>query len=681
MNELKSVNYSGPFGEEQVVCAMLTIDNLHSPFVLHNISEVNKEYTFSLYIRSDAEGSITVGGETIETTTEWANHAVTFIADSIDVSIFFNVIGTYYLYNTQLEIGNRNTDWRPAVEDIDLNISAAGKTATNYLEFSNGGLIIGDHTAGTLIKNVLINSDSVDIRNGDTVLARYADKEIHLGMDSVDSIIYLCGDTGYISAMDNDELYDTLQIVTPGHLSLRSDDTISLSISNSYGYSSLYTICNANNASLEISVSTNSGNTFIEALPTQIRLQSVASGGVADLFIDPIKREVRVDNGTFYVKNGSGVFDKGIAVTGMISTTGEIISTNPTGFRIAYGNYGSFIRNDGDSTYFLLTNSGDIYGNWNNLRPLAIKNSTGNVTIGHDLNVGGSISEGGTALIDKYVQFIKDGDHPRIWVNTPYHWIRTPESGLLPYSTDNMYGYSSIGSSGWPFKTMYGIQYFAESAVNSEVGFYSWNTAHKGCFVSTSGGSLGIYSSTHGGWVIYGDTGGSVYLGDKMVVPVSGGAGIRPNGDNVYGAGNGSNRFTKVFAVNGVDTSSDEREKDIITDMHLEDYSDLFMDVKPIMYRWKSGDDKQIHFGVGAQTLERQFKEYGYDPSQYAIITHCELEEPTPTGQTDRYGMNYQDLQMLTLMQTQKNTRDLELAVNRIKELEKKIMKLEQGIG
>lgn len=43
------------------------------------------------------------------------------------------------------------------------------------------------------------------------------------------------------------------------------------------------------------------------------------------------------------------------------------------------------IRNDNDSTWFLLTNSGDRDGNWNDLRPLRIQNSTGIVTCGTQL--------------------------------------------------------------------------------------------------------------------------------------------------------------------------------------------------------------------------------------------------------------------------------------------------------
>jgi hypothetical protein len=65
---------------------------------------------------------------------------------------------------------------------------------------------------------------------------------------------------------------------------------------------------------------------------------------------------------------------------GNVRAAGEFISTTtPIGFRMVYGNYGSFIYNDGGDTYWLLTASGDQYGSYNALRPLRINNATGDI--------------------------------------------------------------------------------------------------------------------------------------------------------------------------------------------------------------------------------------------------------------------------------------------------------------
>ncbi|EPO8239734.1 hypothetical protein ACUF67_005203 [Escherichia coli] len=79
----------------------------------------------------------------------------------------------------------------------------------------------------------------------------------------------------------------------------------------------------------------------------------------------------------------------GGTLTGGLTVDGEIVSKSGNGFRIVQGDYGFFIRNDGSSTYFMLTNSGDSLGTWNSLRPLIINNANGAVSIGNGLNVTG----------------------------------------------------------------------------------------------------------------------------------------------------------------------------------------------------------------------------------------------------------------------------------------------------
>ncbi|MCX9431093.1 tail fiber protein [Escherichia coli] len=79
-------------------------------------------------------------------------------------------------------------------------------------------------------------------------------------------------------------------------------------------------------------------------------------------------------------------------LNGGLTATGEIISKSANGLRIAYGNYGFFIRNDGSNTYFMLTDSGNSMGTYNSLRPLIINNANGAVTIANGLNVTGGVN-------------------------------------------------------------------------------------------------------------------------------------------------------------------------------------------------------------------------------------------------------------------------------------------------
>ncbi|WP_230373209.1 phage tail-collar fiber domain-containing protein [Enterobacter cloacae] len=73
--------------------------------------------------------------------------------------------------------------------------------------------------------------------------------------------------------------------------------------------------------------------------------------------------------------NGSAGFGGGI------TSSGEIISRNANGLRIAYGNYGTFWRNDGGNLFLMITNSGDQLGSYNSLRPFVVNLASGDVTI------------------------------------------------------------------------------------------------------------------------------------------------------------------------------------------------------------------------------------------------------------------------------------------------------------
>ncbi|EPB9208176.1 glycine-rich domain-containing protein, partial [Escherichia coli] len=136
-----------------------------------------------------------------------------------------------------------------------------------------------------------------------------------------------------------------------------------------------------------------------------IRITTATTTGVSGALTNA--EFVYVFNGTSYspgwrraynTKNKPTAADVGAlplsggALTGGLTAAGEIISKSANGLRIAYGNYGFFIRNDGSNTYFMLTDSGNSLGTYNNLRPLIINNANGTVTIGNGLNVTGGIN-------------------------------------------------------------------------------------------------------------------------------------------------------------------------------------------------------------------------------------------------------------------------------------------------
>ena len=83
---------------------------------------------------------------------------------------------------------------------------------------------------------------------------------------------------------------------------------------------------------------------------------------------------------------------------GILHNMGEIITKSANAFRAIYGNFGVFLRNDGSDTYFLITASGKQYEGWNDLRPFYFNNTTGNVTMAHNVAIGTNLTVNGNTL-------------------------------------------------------------------------------------------------------------------------------------------------------------------------------------------------------------------------------------------------------------------------------------------
>lgn len=96
--------------------------------------------------------------------------------------------------------------------------------------------------------------------------------------------------------------------------------------------------------------------------------------------------------------------------------------------RMIEGGYGCMFRNDGGNTYVLLTNNGDPTGMWNDLRPLRIANSTGDVYFANDKfqilhNTGNIITSGkiGIGLSDAATKLAASPSDELLTVNGIIH--------------------------------------------------------------------------------------------------------------------------------------------------------------------------------------------------------------------------------------------------------------------
>ncbi|EPM7801379.1 tail fiber domain-containing protein [Escherichia coli] len=86
------------------------------------------------------------------------------------------------------------------------------------------------------------------------------------------------------------------------------------------------------------------------------------------------------------VLESNGQISLATGATKIVYTNGEYVATNHNAFRMAYGNYGAFWRNDGTKVYLLSTAENDKYGGWNAYRPFIYDLTSGNVQLGGDGN-------------------------------------------------------------------------------------------------------------------------------------------------------------------------------------------------------------------------------------------------------------------------------------------------------
>lgn len=172
--------------------------------------EPNTEYTLSFYAKGSgtissffypdvvasgksSEGVTTTSGDGLiqhALTADWKRYSITWKTKS-DVSGVKNVLpmramgnADCYICGIKFEKGNVATDWSPSPEEVKSGIENASKSATDYINASEEGLIVGDQTGTGLGENVLIANDSVNVRNGDTTNATFAADRIELAKNN-----------------------------------------------------------------------------------------------------------------------------------------------------------------------------------------------------------------------------------------------------------------------------------------------------------------------------------------------------------------------------------------------------------------------------------------------------------------------------------------------------------------
>lgn len=85
----------------------------------------------AIVLRVSNEGH--TGTATVTLSTEWKKYSVTLtkVAVNPNIVLYSDVAGTYYISRVQYERGNKATEWKPAIEDINASIYSAQAAANS----------------------------------------------------------------------------------------------------------------------------------------------------------------------------------------------------------------------------------------------------------------------------------------------------------------------------------------------------------------------------------------------------------------------------------------------------------------------------------------------------------------------------------------------------------------------
>lgn len=149
--------------------------------------------------------------------------------DSDDYVYVYAVLNGYanamlFTEGTQYTVVNSTSTTAPTgtlIFDLSNMTAQNAQTATNYMNLSSNGLVIGNLTEDTLGKNILIDTDSVDIRSGTDVRASFGEDYLYLAKHSRNATIDLCNGLAKLYHASSTS-YDTIFVIdTPNITKIR----------------------------------------------------------------------------------------------------------------------------------------------------------------------------------------------------------------------------------------------------------------------------------------------------------------------------------------------------------------------------------------------------------------------------------------------------------------------------
>lgn len=359
----------------------------------------------------------------------------------------------------------------------------------------------------------------------------------------------------------------------------------------------------------------------------------------------------------YYINNSSG------ATNYMTVDTGNVgIGTTSPGALLQLGTAGTSLgtmRLTGNTSGYVQIQPAAAAGSWT----MTLPSSAG--TSGYVLSTNGSgvtswvaqsgggggsssgtaghvqFSDGASGFSSDSSQFFWDSTNDRLGLGTgspsyKLHVNRTTAAGGVSTSAAFVTDFGFAGSNAQNVIRLENMN-GPSSSHNNEVQFVSSGTTRWGIgtdYNITGTDDFYIYDFTNAANRFYIGTTGNVGIGTlspQTTLQVAGV--ISPSANNTYTLGNATYRFTTVYATNGTINTSDRREKKDITETNLG--LDFINKLRPVSYRWNTGVDDDVHYGLIAQDTEKVIDETMKNQTT-SIVSYDEA--------ADRYGIRYTEL-------------------------------------
>lgn len=348
MNELQSVFTSTPNGTDE--CAQFSIDTISNPFTFHNVTQADVEYMLSFYIKSNSNGSISIAGKTISTTTSWEKHIISYTGSGTDLILTFKSIGTYYIYHTMLEQGNVASDWHLAEEDtearldnaesnilqlsesIDLTVKKGSLISQIHVEAGNAKIMAEDIDLEGYVTITDLKNSGETIINGDNITTGVIRSKYTVLVNGEDiPKFYLDLNTGYTRMADGDftgKITANEGIIGGWNIGDKSlyKNTTSMTSTTAGTYIGTDGIRNYESSSAYI----NMQNGVLTATGVDLTGKITASSGKIGGFT--------IDSSSIYTNSLTSTADGSVALS-TTSFTRSIDGTSRTNLRFAIGQY------------------------------------------------------------------------------------------------------------------------------------------------------------------------------------------------------------------------------------------------------------------------------------------------------------------------------------------------------